>query len=154
KLYCQYVEEPMKDIILFPYNGNAREAVNVIDAINAQEKQWNVVGFVDDNEALVNHSYCCNYRVLGGREQLQRYPAAYVLAVPGRPENHLRRKAIIDSLGLPSERFATLIHPEATLAKDTKIGFNTLIMADVVATANVSIGNHCVILPNTVLSHD
>ncbi len=143
----------MKDLILFPFSGNAREAITVIDAINSQKKIWNVLGFIDDDIALVRQEFR-GIGVLGGRELLQKYPHASVLAVPGRPENHLKRKERINSLLLPIERFVTLIHPLANLAADTKVGYNTLIMAGVVATANVTIGNHCVILPNSVLSHD
>lgn len=143
----------MKEIILFPFGGNAKEAITVIEAINEKIKTWEVLGFIDDNPDLIGEK-CSGHEVIGGREKLSEYPPAKVLAVPGRPENYLKREKIIDSLGASPERFATLIHPSANISPSTKIGYNTLIMAGVVTTINVYIGNHCIILPNSVISHD
>lgn len=143
----------MNDLLLFPCNGNAKEALMVIEAINAVDKKWNLLGFIDDNVEIKGKSFG-GVKVLGGKDILNKYPKAKVLAVPGRPENFLKRDLIIDSLDIPKKRFATLIHPDAQIAEDTEIGYNTLVMAGVTTTFSVNIGNHCVILPNTVLSHD
>jgi len=143
----------MNDLLLFPFNGNTREAVTVIDCLNQQNKQWNLLGFIDDDPATWNKSFQ-GHKVLGGREQLAKHSQAKILAVPGRAENYLQRKRIIDSLDVEKSRFTILTHPKAAISKDTTIGYNTLIMAGVVTTANVAIGNHCAILPNSVLSHD
>lgn len=143
----------MKEIILFPFGGNAKEAITVIEAINMKTKTWEVLGFIDDNPDLNGKKYS-GYKVIGGKEILSECPSAKVLAVPGRPENYFKRKKIIDSLGVSSERFATLIHPASNVSPSTKTGYNTLVMAGVVTTINVCIGNHCVILPNSVISHD
>ena len=40
----------VKKIILFPFGGNAREALSVIEAINRRKKTWQVIGFLDDNQ--------------------------------------------------------------------------------------------------------
>ncbi len=143
----------MKDLILFPFNGNAKEAIAVVEAINRERKRWNILGFIDD-EPSTRGKFFCNYPVLGGREQLEKFPFASLIAVPGRAENFLQRKKIIDSLCQVKERFASLVHPASNISSDTKMGYNTLIMAGIATTANVTIGNHCAILPNTVLSHD
>lgn len=143
----------MKDIILFPFGGNAREAVQVIEGINRNEKTWNLLGFIDDNPAVWKKEFR-GYKVLGGKDKLPLYSQAKILAVPGRTETYLNRDKIINSFDVGSDRFATLIHPAAEVASDAPIGVNTLIMAGVVITINVNIGNHCVILPNTVISHD
>lgn len=143
----------MKELILFPFNGNAREAVSVVKAINQQNKTWNIIGFIDDNSGFLGKNGC-GYRVLGTREKISTYPDAKMLAVPGRPENFHKRDRIIGSLKIDKEHFATLIHPSVQIGVNVNIGYNTLIMAGVVVTANVSVGNHCVILPNTVISHE
>lgn len=143
----------MNDLLLFPFNGNAREAITTIETINEKKKQWNILGFFDDDKNNMKREIQ-GYHLLGQRDILDRYPQAKVLAVPGSSETHLQRRKIINSLNIPKERFATIIHPDSSISHDTKIGFNTLIMAGVVTTSNVTIGNHCVILPNTVISHD
>jgi sugar O-acyltransferase (sialic acid O-acetyltransferase NeuD family) len=143
----------MNDILLFPYNGNAREALAVIDAINHIKSTWNVLGFVDDNPKLHGQEDL-GVPILGGRETLDRYPDAKVLACPGRPENFRQRDTIIESLEVSPQRFCQLIHPSISVPRGTTIGFNTLLMANIVLSINVRIGNHCVILPNTVISHE
>lgn len=143
----------MKKLILFPYNGNAREAVTVIAAVNGVAPQWQLLGFVDDNPAHKGRQFA-GVTVLGGREVLKQYADALVLAVPGRPENYQQRAAIINSLNLPAQRWASLVHPSAEVGCGATVGVNCLIMQNVVLTAGVTIGNHVVILPNTVIAHD
>lgn len=143
----------MNNLIIFPFGGNAKEAVSVVEAINRGSKQWNIVGFIDDNTDLKGEVFA-NYKVLGGREELHNYPDVKILAVPGSPQNYLSRHKVIDLLKVHNNRFVTLIDPSVSIGEEVKIGYNNLIMPGVVITANVSIGNHCVILPNSVISHD
>jgi len=140
-------------IILFPFGGNAREALGVILDINRAQKLWDVVGFLDDNPELKGKT-CEKAKVLGGREILTKYPDAKVLAVPGNPENYLGRKDLISRLGLSEKRFASVIHPSACVFPGAHVGFNTLLSPNVVISCNARIGNHCVVLSNTVVAHD
>lgn len=143
----------MKDLLLFPFGGNAREAVSVIDAINCERPTWNIIGFVDDDMSKQGITWH-GYSVLGDRKIFNKYKKAKVLAVPGNPSNYLKREQLIDSMGISSERFVKLVHPTATIGPEVSIGFNTLIMGGVQTTVDISIGNHCVVRPNTVISHD
>jgi len=142
-----------KEIVLFPFGGNARESLLSILAINRIRREWDIIGFMDDNPFLLGKD-CCGIKVIGGREVLEGSPEAYILAVPGNPGNYLRRKEIIENLNVERSRYARIIHPSAMIAPDAEIGYNTIIMANVVISCGVTIGNHCIILPNTVISHD
>lgn len=143
----------MKQLILFPFNGNAREAASTVEEINTLSPAWEILGFVDDDPAKTGQRLG-RYSVIGGREKLREHGEAYVLAVPGRPENYRQRRKIIDSLGIPATRFATVIHPRAQIGIDCTVGHNALLMANVVLTAGARVGNHVIILPNTVISHE
>ena len=143
----------MKKILLFPFNGTAREAVSILMDINSIRGEWEILGFIDDDPAKLQDEFA-NCNVLGGREQVSVYPDAFLLAVPGRPENYWERIGIIDSLKLPEERLATIIHPTGRIGVNSMVGSNTLIMNNVVLTANVRVGRNVVILPNSVISHD
>lgn len=140
-------------LILFPFGGNAREALMSVFAINEMGSEWDLLGFIDDDRTRHGQE-CCGIKVLGGREILREIPDALVLAVPGSPENYSRRKEVIGGLGLDESRFATIIHPSVGIARDAAIGCNSIIMSNVVISCGVTIGSHCVILPNTVVSHD
>ena len=143
----------MKKILLFPYNGNAREALSTVRAINRQNPSWSVLGFIDDDLQKKGMIFG-GARVLGGREKIGEYSDALVLAVPGRPDNFFKRVDVIHSLGLSENRFATIIHPSVQKGINCDIGRNVLLMANVVLTAQVKIGSHVVFLPNTVISHE
>ncbi len=144
---------PIKKLLLFPFSGNAREAASVVEALNRQQETWQLLGFIDDDPKKHGMSFGA-YPVLGGREHLERHQDAFVLAVPGRPETFLQRQALIASLKVAPERFASLIHPSAAIGIGCTVGANTLLMANVVLTANVAVGHSVVILPNSVIAHD
>jgi len=136
----------VEQLFIFPFNGNGLEALDCI------KDQFEFMGFIDDTkEKQGKHPFGFN---VFGREVLDRYPDAKIIAVPGSPASYMIRDKIISELNTNESKFATLIHPSAAVSPFAKIGYNTLIMAGVVITANSVIGNHVCILPNTVIHHD
>ncbi len=133
-------------LLLFPCNGNAVEALECIT------NEYEPVGFVDDSPHKQGTIHCG--LPVFSRVAFTKHPKAKVLAVPGSPISYLKRNEIITGLGISPDRFATIIHPRATVASLAVIGINVLIMAGVVITSNAVIGDHVCILPNTVLHHD
>lgn len=142
-----------EQLMLFPFGGNSREALLSVLSINTKKKTWDVLGFIDDDPSMRGKE-CLGIKVLGGREVLKKFPKAKILAVPGNPDNFLKRKEIIGNLKVEGGRFATIIDPSVIAAPDAKIGRNTLLMPNVFISCGVTIGDHCIILPNTVVSHD
>jgi sugar O-acyltransferase (sialic acid O-acetyltransferase NeuD family) len=136
----------MERLLIFPCSGNG------IEALDCAREQYEILGFIDDDPQKKGTQYF-GLEVFG-RDILQEIPAAQVLAVPGSPTSYLQRKSIIDGLGVASERFATVIHPKASVASEAQIGHNVLIMAGVIITSNAILGNHLCVLPNTVIHHD
>jgi sugar O-acyltransferase (sialic acid O-acetyltransferase NeuD family) len=136
----------LKDLLIFPYNGNGLEAISCLT------KEFNLLGFIDDTPAKQGKTPY-KYSVFG-RDFILENPGAEILAVPGSPTSFKTRKQVIDSLSIPDSRFATVIHPMASVSPLAQIGRNVLIMAGVVITANAVIGDHVCILPNTVIHHD
>ena len=136
----------MEQLLIFPFNGNALEALDCIDG------QYELLGFIDDTPEKQGMS---KWGIpVFDRTALQKYSDARVLAVPGSPASYKKRKEHIDSLEIDPARFITLVHPSANIGKFVTLGTNCLIMAGVVITSNASIGDHVCILPNTVIHHD
>lgn len=136
----------MKKIIIFPYNGNGLEALDCLGT------NFELIGYADDTpEKQGKTSY--GFKVFS-RDVFEKYKEAYVLAVPGSSLTFKSRQSIISQLNIDEKRFATVVHPNASVSSLTQIGFNSLIMAGVVLTSNCLIGNHVCILPNTVIHHD
>lgn len=136
----------MKELLIFPYNGNGIEALDCIP------DNFKFIGFVDDTieKQGVNEFG----HTVFNREALTKFKNAYILAVPGSPSSYMFRKKIIDDLNISKERFATIIHPTARVSPLAKIGRNTLVMAGVVLTSNCKIGDNVCVLPNSVIHHD
>lgn len=134
------------DLLIFPCNGNGLEALDCLG------ERFRVLGFVDD--AAGKQGGVCAGSVVLSRKAFQDFPSAAVLAVPGSPQSYKVRREIIESLNIDPDRFASVIHPKATVSPLARIGRNVLLMAGVVVTSNAVIGDHVCVLPNTVVHHD
>jgi sugar O-acyltransferase (sialic acid O-acetyltransferase NeuD family) len=133
-------------LLIFPCNGNGIEASDCLgDA-------YTLIGFVDDDEAKQGKTRE-GFPVFG-REALERWPDAKVLAVPGSPRTFAARRQAIEGLGVDGERFARVVHPLASVSRMASLGRNVVIMAGVVITSNAKVGDHVCVLPNTVIHHD
>lgn len=133
-------------LLIFPYNGNAIEALACIGSA------YRFIGFIDDTPQ--KRGIDPNGYPVFDRGALSQFSDARVLAVPGSPDSYRSRKEIIQGLGIAEQRFARVIDSSARISALASIGGNVLIMAGVVITSNALIGSHSCILPNTVIHHD
>lgn len=133
-------------LLIFPCNGNGREAADCLG------EDYVLIGFIDDEPAKLELSR--QVAPVFGREALQRWPEARVLAVPGSPQSYVSRREVIDRLRVDPERFARVVHPHASISPNASVGRNVLVMSGVVITSNARIGDHVCILPNSVVHHD
>jgi UDP-perosamine 4-acetyltransferase len=136
---------PKKKLVIFPFNGNGREA---LDCISFEDYEF--VGFIDDDPQKRSA-----HQEIYSREILQKYKELQILAVPGSASSFRKRQGIINSLGLAnSSRYITAIHPTVAIGRNVQIGVNCLIMAGVVLTSNARLHDHVCVLPNSVIHHD
>jgi sugar O-acyltransferase (sialic acid O-acetyltransferase NeuD family) len=136
----------MRELLLFPCNGNAVEALDCLG------ESYRAVGFIDDDPHKIGTIV---YGLpVWNRSAISNFPSAALLAVPGSPVSFPRRANHIAGLAVPRERLATIVHPRATVSHYAHIGANVLVMAGAVVTANAVIEDHVIILPNSVLHHD
>lgn len=135
-----------RPLLVFPCNGNALEALGCLG------EAWTLQAFVDDTPA--KQAAGCAGHPVQGREALARWPQAQVLAVPGSPQSYLGRRALVQGLRVPQARWATVVHPRASVSPLARLGRNVLVMAGAVVTANAVIGDHVCVLPNAVIHHD
>ena len=73
--------------------------------------------------------------------------------VVSRPDNYVSRPRIVDMLGLPSERYATIIHPLASVSDTSRVGPGSVLLVQAVLTAAVTVGSHVVIMPHVILTN-
>jgi sugar O-acyltransferase (sialic acid O-acetyltransferase NeuD family) len=136
-------------VLLVAASGLAREA-----AAAARAAGRKVVGCLDDREVLVGREVAPGLPVLDCIDHVARYPDAELVVCAGRGAVRERISERLFGLGVGEGRYASVVHPSASLADDTLLGPGSIILAGVVATAQVAIGEHVVAMPNAVLTHD
>jgi sugar O-acyltransferase (sialic acid O-acetyltransferase NeuD family) len=137
----------MNSLILVGAGGLARET------LAAARDSWKVLGFVDDNPAL-HGSSLDGVPVLGPLESIADHPDAQIVICTASSSNQASRKKIVARLGLPAARYATVVHPTASIATGTVIGSGSIVLAFVAVTAPQEIGSHVVIMPHVTITHD
>lgn len=142
----------MKDLIIIGVGGVGREAALIAEEINEQSQEWNILGFVDDNESVQN-TYINGYPVLGKSDYLQNYKEeVYVFC--GISNYKVKKKIISKLKENENIKFATLIHPSVKLNKHIKIGEGCIIYQNVIMTVNIEIGDYVIISPKCGIGHD
>lgn len=142
----------MKKIVIFGSGGFAREVVHLIEDINERNKEWELIGFIDDNED--NHGKTLNgVKVLGGREWLKEYSEDIYLALGiGNPRV---KKVIIEDLKKHIHiKFPNLIHPTVKFSQYNTIGEGNIICEGNILTCNIDISNFTIINLNCTIGHD
>jgi sugar O-acyltransferase (sialic acid O-acetyltransferase NeuD family) len=143
----------VRDLLLIGAGGFARETAEAVRAVNAAQPTWELLGFLDDDlerrGELVD-----GLPVLGSIDAVHDHPDAQVVICTGRPTNYVSRPRIAERLGLEDTRYATVIHPTATMGSTCRIGVGSVLLAHVDLTADVAIGCHVAVMPQVVLTHD
>jgi sugar O-acyltransferase (sialic acid O-acetyltransferase NeuD family) len=144
---------PGGDLVLVGSGGFGRETAQAIHAMNFSGAQWRLLGYLDDDPA--RHGRMIDgTAVLGGRDRIGQLPQASVVVCTGRPGDYVSRIRIVAELGLPAERYATIVHPSAAVSSSSSVGPGSVLLAGVVLTAAVRVGAHVAIMPHVTLTHD
>ena len=145
--------EPLVLVGAGPLAGEVTAAVEAVNAVDPDRPRFRLLGLVDDDPTS-HGAGRFGTRVLGGIDEVADHPGARFVICTGSPRNWWSRTQIVQRLALDPARYATLVHPAATLAADTGIGPGSVVLAGCVATAGVRIGSHVVVMPQVVLTHD
>jgi sugar O-acyltransferase (sialic acid O-acetyltransferase NeuD family) len=132
--------------------GLGRETAEMIGAINTIRPTWHLLGFFDD-DLTVQGATIGGLPVLGPVAAAADIGEAIAICT-ARPTIGSSRARISALLDLDDEQLPSLVHPATSLANSTVVGAGAILLAGVVATADVTIGAHVVVMPQTVLTHD
>jgi len=138
----------MKDIVIIGAGGFGREVKWLIDEINEVSRQWNFLGFIDDNlnkGTIVNDSI-----VIGNLAWLQKQNLNVVCAI-GDPNV---KKRVLSQLTNSENKYPVLIHPDVRMSKLIDIGEGTIICSGCILTVNINIGKHVIINLDSTVGHD
>ena len=141
------------ELVVVGAGGFARETVETVRALNAAGRRWRLAGYLDDDPSL-HGTVVDGVRVLGGLDVLASMPDVSVVVCTGRPGNYASRPRIVEALGLSPERYATIIHPSASVSSTSRVGPGSVVLAHTVLTAAVTVGSHVAVMPQVTLTHD
>lgn len=137
-------------LLIVGAGGLGREVLEATRAAGATGL-WRVVGFLDDAPPAERVD---GVPVLGGLDDVGRYPDAHVVVCVGSATRNHMRRTVVERLALPPERYANVVHPSAVIPAATRLGNGTIVLAGVIATTPVSVGSHVTVMPGTILTHD
>ncbi len=137
------------DVIIVGCGGQGRELAQLIEDINAEKKQFNLLGFVDDDKNFRN-SEINGYPVLGTIESVSKFPHSKIALGIGIPK--IKRK-IIEKIKT-QDQFVTLIHPSSQVGRTVELGLGCIVTAGCVLTTNIKVGFHVLFNWNCTVGHD
>ncbi len=140
----------MKDIAIYGAGGLGRETALLIQQINAQQDQWNLIGFYDDG--LKKGAIIEDLPVLGGIQDILDGAIKSSIAV-AIADPHTRQ-VVVNRLS-NSQTFPTLIHPTCLSgAESNRFGKGCILTAGVVLTTGIQLDDFVIVNLLSSLGHD
>ncbi|WP_257348284.1 acetyltransferase [Pseudalkalibacillus decolorationis] len=139
----------MKDIVIIGAGGFGREVAWLIEDINKVNKEWNIVGFVDDDEKIQG-TEINGYNVVGNVEWLRKQELHVVNAI-GDP---IVKKKVMERIEYSKNTYPVLIHPSVICSDKVSFGEGSIICPGNIITVNIEIGKHVIINLDCTIGHD
>lgn len=136
----------MKDLLLLAASGLAREI------ISAAQPEYRIVGILDDDPAT--HGTRLGDVAILGRIDEAAGRSEMLLVCAGAGSARRRIVERLAALGVLPGRFAIFTDSSARVPPSCTVGVGSVLLANVVLTADVSLGIHVVAMPNSTLTHD
>jgi sugar O-acyltransferase (sialic acid O-acetyltransferase NeuD family) len=137
-------------IVIVGGGGHAREVVEVLLDINADETKFEMLGYVADDhwdEALLASA---GLNRLGAVSSVASMDVAFVLAIGDGGG----RRRLAAELAQGRARPANVVHPTARIGRRVKVGDGLVAFAGVVVTTDVDLGQHVHLNSGSTVSHD
>jgi sugar O-acyltransferase (sialic acid O-acetyltransferase NeuD family) len=142
----------MKRVVILGAGGLAREVADIFNAGNQVERQYEVIGFIDENQT--NHGKVLNgFPVLGGLSWFDGVDKSEVRAITGIGNPASRWKVVNKALR-QGVQFCNVIHPAAVVTPFITYGAGVVITACCVLTNQISIGDHVFLNLDCTVGHD
>ena len=136
-------------IVILGAGGHAQVIADAIRRGRDSSAPLELVGFLDDNPETWG-STILGAAVLGGNDRLGEIEHDCVIVGIG---NNRTRRLIYERLHARGERFATVIHPAATIADDVTVGEGCVIFAGAVVNTGSQIGANVILNTGCSVDH-
>ncbi len=132
----------MKHLIIIGASGHGKVVADI-----AKLCGYDDISFLDDNDSVTE---CNGYKVIGKTSDYPKYDCDFFVAIG----NGKIRKNIQQQLENANKSIATLVHPNAVIGENVKIGKGTVVMAGAVVNPSTAIGEGCIINTCSSVDHD
>lgn len=135
---------------IYGYGGLGREIYIIAKKIDALERRWERIIFVDDAE--IKETKDPRHAVYSFEEAKERYREDLELVIGvGEPAV---RELLYNKVKADGLRVATLIHPGVYIDETTEIGEGVVICEGCTVTCNVRIAENTYVQPHSMIGHD
>ena len=141
-----------RSLIICGTSGSAYDVLDIVGALNRQSAAWEVIGFLDD--ARPPGSRYLDYPVLGALREAARFNNCWFINVIGSDTSYRRRAEIVKSTAVGPERFATLVHPQASVSLWARLGRGVYVSFGASIGGGVVVGDHVSFSPGSIIGHD
>lgn len=139
----------MKKLLLYTAGSGSREVLLAIKQINAVKKSWDVIGFVDEDIALVGKEVD-GYPVYG-TDHKEIANDVYGICCIMNPI--IRQRITHELIEGKNLRLAQIISPSLELNGDFEAGPGSIVMPGVTTSFDVKLGKCVFVLWNSLLGH-
>jgi sugar O-acyltransferase (sialic acid O-acetyltransferase NeuD family) len=143
----------LKKIVIYGSSGFGREVVHLIEAINQNNKEWDIIGFIDDDKT--KHGNQVNgYEVLGDKMRLEEYQGESINVAIGVGVPKYKRVIAELLKDMKNVRFPNLIHPGVFISPHNQLGQGLIICEGNILTCNITIKDFVTVNLNSTIGHD
>ncbi|KAB6714852.1 MULTISPECIES: acetyltransferase [Roseobacteraceae] len=140
----------MRDIAIYGCGGFGREVLQILHALNAQEPQWNCLGFVVD-PGFARPQSVHGLPVVDDISSLERGARANIAIAIGAPSV---RRRVAEKLGALGHVFPTLVHPRAWIGAKVSLSEGVLVCANACLTTDIIVSPHVHLNLSVTVGHD
>lgn len=142
----------MRKLVLLGADGNNADILEAVERLNDRQPTFELLGYVTPEG---REGVCRDLPWLGHDSVLDRLPPDVCVAgFRFGSRNYRSWPATVAQLGLPAERWATVVDPRASVSRRATVGRGAVVLAGTVVGADVRIGDHVIVLQNATVSHD
>jgi sugar O-acyltransferase (sialic acid O-acetyltransferase NeuD family) len=137
-------------LVIIGAGGFGRECLDIVEALNSLGASIEFAGFTDDGggdpELLARRGAAC----VGAVTSTPQHADRYVIAIG----SGAARRTIDGRMSDAGARAEILVHPQATLGSDCRLGPGTILNAGARVTTNITTGRHVQVHCNATIGHD
>ena len=132
-----------KNIVIYGASGHGKVIADII----IENKEFNLLGFCDDNKNLIGKKI--NNILVQSLDHIELSTDIII----GIGDNQIRKK-LFTNLTKKDFSFASTIHSSCIKSQSVQIGYGTVVMAGTIINSSCKIGNNCIVNSSASIDHD